>query len=546
MSRQRMWKLSACCVAIAVLCGSGPAWTRDAASEHWAAWDAALGAGDQLPVSPFAFYAYRTMAVPHPEVYLLSDQLFSQIVENLPGGRAFYTHPDPMDVRFFLRVQNGELNGPGFSWRDWLVTPDSVRDQEPTDWNTETIFDQRLPSAAVLLRTASPSLSTIEGALLRYAQRRRLGRDPEGLFVVVSDDGAGYLVDDTLFLKGGLHRWSGVPEAISPVLVFNEKSVYYPLFGRDDRGEDPTLGLLLNRLGPPAVLDLSTGALQRINRLRTAAALHDDKAVRCAATCALGLRDVDNPLVRDQWSAFWSLDDATEIDCMSMFTASVYFQANHLSPLAAVLSTHLDDRDLKTSLPELSTAYLAHCGRSPAFDTTGTAREAFGVLWSYGLLDLTLDDVARTRTGGSSSQAAAMSAILDLAGVPHVGIISPSGRMEGQDLESLLAGDGWYEFTLGSWRKVTGVIQRTESRAVVLWGYRVGARAGFFYRDYVCANTDALQVIDDLAEVERMLPYAAIAIRYGEKMTRFGVLINDLGVGTARVVAPSCGGLVSD
>jgi hypothetical protein len=529
---QRVWLVAAICLMVPALYVGAEA--RDAVEVHWEAWDAALGEDGTEPASPMSFYAYRTIAVPHPEIYLKADQLISDVLENLPGGRVAYTYPDQRDVPFFQRIQKGEVTGPGFSWRQWTIWNDSVKTGTVlSGGDPESILDLRLPSAAVLLRYVHQVYTSPEWALQLYCQKRRLGHPTDGLFVVIDADGSGYLADDTVLIHG-IHTWEGNPCDIRPLLVFNEEAVYYPLFGRDDRSRDVSLSSLLGRLGPAAVLDLPVTALQRISRLRTVAALPDTESTHAAILISSGLRDLKNPLVRERWDRYRESEDTTSCACLPASFLTVLCEANRLSPVAAGLSCTITGDDLGTALLQVSDKYLALCGRRVApVDSSDSSLEAFAVLWSYGLFEIGLDDIVRTRAGGSSSQAYAMSAILDLAAVAYAEVLVPDGRLVDAPMTMLLAGGGRYECALGIWSEVAILIERANSRGIKLLGFRMGKSAARFHSAWVCTDSDALTFSTDLAAINRLFPYTAVMIGYGGYMVAYTTFVS--GLATDRV-----------
>lgn len=489
--------------------GAEAAGARSADDMHWDAWDAALADAPDDPAVRFAFYAYRTLAVAHPEIYLQADQLFSEIVENLPGGWASYVRPDLRDFDFFRRIDRGEIEGRPFSWRDWRVIPDSILDAEgeaKVHW-----LDRRCPSAAILLHAASPRLSTLEAAVLRYTQTRRLGRSEEGLFVVVDGAGRGFLIEDTLVRLGGFHSWDDGLSGIAPVLVFNERSVYYPLFGRDDRDGSPSLRRLLAELGPPATLDLSTTDLRRISRLRSSSALADTESYHLAVRVASGFHGKGNRVVNEKWSAFRGDAPALEEHCVTLALAKVYSRSNRLSLVSAAVAAQALEGELAERLERLETDYLALCGRRVApRDSSDMRREAWGILWSYGLLALGIDDLARTRAGEGHSQAWAMAAILDLVGISYAAISVSGKRANAPDQEWLLADEGRYQYTLGTWNKVRAPGRDVRHHAIIIDGYSFSGRRVHFSSRGCCADVRGLTIAGDLTRLAALFPHRTL------------------------------------
>ncbi|MBI3872266.1 MAG: hypothetical protein HY304_04205 [candidate division Zixibacteria bacterium] len=488
-------------------------------SLHWAAWDSSLAWGDTIPAVRFAYYASRTLVVPQPEVYLCADTLFSTVVENLPGSAAAYGAKNARDLKMFQRLAHREPKKTSFTWRQWTIVPDSVFDSDNSVGSVgQSWRDRRLPSASVLLQTYSPRLSTLEASVLRYLQMRRLGRRAEGMYVVIGGRGEGYLVDDTVCLSAGLKQ---IPQSdlslVAPILVFNEKSVFYPLFGRDDRGGDAALARLVGRLQARAPLNLSPSDSTRITRLRQAADLTDAPSRQLAVLIASGLVDVDNPQIRAAWMGYLGSEDSITVACAAITASDALFWADRLSPLTAELAVTAGTGPLDVALPAVQKEYLSTCGRPAVAADTTAPTEAWGILWSYGLLETAFDDLARTRAGSALSQAAAMSAILHLAGIPHCGLAVHLGGEFMPDQDCLIAGDGEFLYELGVWNRIPDTISTLLRRDMAITGYMFPGRSVRFVPTGVCSEVDNLTVLADLTRIFRWMPHANLAIMLGPK-----------------------------
>src|SRR3990170_3152978 len=100
------------CLPQAVAYGRKQPALPNADSIHWAAWDSVLSIVDDVPAARYSFYAYRTLAVPCPEIYLKSDALFSDMMRSTPGSQAAFYDRDPRNLELYRRLQRGEQKGP--------------------------------------------------------------------------------------------------------------------------------------------------------------------------------------------------------------------------------------------------------------------------------------------------------------------------------------------------------------------------------------------------------------------------------------------------
>lgn len=489
---------------------------QDAVSLHWAAWDSALAAADTEPAQRYAYYAYHTLAVPHPEVYLQTDAVFSSIVEEMPGSRVAFKGANVRDIELFQRLLTGRQEGPSFNWRMWVPTSDSIYDPpEPgLSW-----LDRRVASAAVLLVAPSPKMSTAEAAMMRYTQYRRGGNSDSALFVVIDVNGHGYLAKDGVLIAVNSGRpWDGDAASVVPALVFNERLVVYPLFGRDDRAQSPALAELMGTLAAPARPELSAADSVRTARLITAAALPTRSAMNMARIAALGALSLENDVIRAMWSDMLGQKEMKLLGCEDGMLRLVYYRANLLSPHTAVLASTGPDTPFDSATAAWERLYLDWCGRlvNPK-DTVNHVHEAGGYIWAFELLELTFDDVIRTRAGAGSSQALAMGAALDIRGVTNLRVEIDAGDDTKPDQHWILSDAGRWQFNYGHWQRV-GTLDASVARlTMIINACAAGDTWANLIMPYPYTNADQLTISQELARVVVMMPSVTPRIRTSEK-----------------------------
>lgn len=485
----------------------------DAKAVSERAWEENLNAVGETPAARFGFYAYRSIAVMHPEVYLDADNLVADVLEDMPGTRLAYRSHNARDVELFLRLARRETKGGAFSLGMLTMTPDSIYDahfpRSAMDWMT-----MRAPSVAILLKSDSPRLSTFESALVRFAQLRRAGHIDDDDFIIVDRKGAGYLATDSaVWLAGLTNRAIDEWGDVSPVLVFNRRSVFSTLTGRDDRAVDTSLAILLSRLGSPAKISMNSDDRERMARLKDVSALRDKPSRTLAVLIATGLADRKQSLVDEAWSDSLLGDPEAEA-CRDLLLEESMFWGNRLSPVSAELAAALLELPRAKGLETIQADYLARAGRrvSPS-DSADLRLEAWGCIWSYDLFHTTIDDNIMTRAGSSHSQASAMSAVLDLAGIDHFQLGVQLGDKQIPDQQWLFVDNGRHQFNLGVWTVVPDSLTRGARPAnLLVTGFTirgVPTRAG---HGKFCSRMDGLTVGQYLTTISRQVQLATLAL----------------------------------
>jgi hypothetical protein len=394
----------------------------------------------------------------------------------------------------------------------FAITPDSIYDagspRTAQDW-----FDMRAPSVAILLRAASPRLSTFECALLRHSQLTRTGVFSDDLFVAVDKDGVGYLAtDSSLWIAGLSNRPVKHWGKVRPVLVLGKKSVFSVLSNRDDRATDPHLDRILTRLGKPAKLSFGKDDKRRLSQLQNTTALGDSSSVALAALLAAGMSDHTQQAVETSWADY--LKGASKCpSCASLMLNQAVFWANRLSRRTAELAASIGPNLLIGTLSVAEEKYLDWVGRrvNPR-DSSDMSMEAWGGIWSYDLLTTTIDDNARTKAGSSASQAMAMSAALDLAGIEHYQLGVRLGDLQVPDQQWLFADNGGFQFNFGIWRGISDTLSQGRRQATLLaTGYTVRGVTTRIEHDGFCSPLDPLTILGHLTRISRELPHASLA-----------------------------------
>jgi len=490
----------------------------DADTMHWAAWDSALAVSESTPAQRYAFYAYRTLAVPHPEIYLQADAVFSSIVESMPGSRVAFKGANVRDLELFRRLLNGEQQGPSFDWRMWVPLADSIYDS-PAENSAMSWLDHRVASAAVLLTAPSPRMSTAEAAMMRYTQLRRSGTADSSLFVIVDINGHGYLANDGVLISPQTGRaWGGDASMLVPALVFNERFVVYPLFGRDDRLKSASLAKLMNSLAAKAQPPMSEADSTRAAHLRTAAALPNRHSLELARISALGALGLANQTIRTMWSTMLGQSEPTQLGCEQGMLRLIIYRANLLSRHTATLAAAGPDTPFDSAAAAWERLYLSWGGRlvNPR-DTANQVYEAGGYLWAFELLELSFDDIIRTRSGSGASQSLAMAAALDMRGVPNMRVEIDPGDDAMPNQHWILCENGNWQFNFGHWKRVQPPDDSPNRFPMIINSCGVTDRWSHLIFPYLYSNTDPFTITEELTRLSVIMPRVSLMIRTGEK-----------------------------
>ncbi len=399
---------------------------------HQAGWSRVLALAQDGGFAKYGIYASRTLAVPHPEVYLRADAVFWQMASTVRGFRDAYAIRKAADVYmmwWFRALEGGLPLGDPLHWADIPARAYSVvrsRAAYPDGYPFFGFLDQRLAPLAVSLKTSGDCISGLERAEQEYFRALADGAPRSALFLVLCDDESAYLADgERLVAMASLSSAAEVTG--NPILIFNEDAVWYPLLGRDDTERQPELFELVRRLRRPIILPpLSPDEAGYVPLLRVAGELAGTRQVDMAMLAALRAGGLPGDLYTEIWQRSILAHDLCSHNVLSR-KLGIIRECNHyaatLSPVAAYLAALVGTaRDPQTGLSVLSGEYLKHVG-VVRDDENGWKKpgrlEAWGHLWYCPLMEYTVDDSWRSGGGHCVSQSISLSAALDLAGVDH-------------------------------------------------------------------------------------------------------------------------------
>lgn len=427
---------------------------------HRKAWEALIKQATSDPYAKYAIYASRTLAVSHPEVYLIGDRWFYEGAHFIKGFGECYREPSSLAWRhmeygrkFFRagRDYTGVPNGRPFSFSEVRLDkyrPAPVHRLYPDP--LISLVDHRLLPLAVSLKAEGRVVTPLELAEMYYFAAIEGGVDPDGLFLILCADESAYLWDgNALFSPETNGQVSQV--SAPPVLIFNEKAVWHPTMGRDDRELSAKLDEVVTRLGPVPEPPTLTSAEDLVDGLRSASSLDNEEQRQLAALAAVRAVGWEFHPYFESWTRFVPEKDfQIDISRRLGFIREFNRLANSVSPATAFLAAVASSASsLEIQMRTLSYEYLLHTGIVREAEARGWKKawrlEAWGHVWPCGLMEHTIDDAFRTRTGHCVSQAHMIGAVLEMLEVPHIVVnFDRGGVSEGVNHHFVLSLDGQF------------------------------------------------------------------------------------------------------
>lgn len=407
---------------------------------HRRAWEETVARAETDDMARFAFYATRSLAVRHPEIYLRADRIFYETASRTKGFTELYDYDPPswtwdkfrLDeeernyVELFDRAaaEGSPLDLASLDLGRYQVTP--RRELFPEGAPHYRLVDERLGVLPATLKRQGGVVTTLEMAALRYFSLLASGSiRPESSFLVYCEDESAYLWTQG---EGWLDPATG-GEAASPeatvVLAFNEDYAWYPLMGRDDTPRSGALRALVESLESLPAQGGSSGAgwlseeerglvtaLREVTALgpgESAYALWAASKARYRAFAYESYREALADLPCLDYPDFAS-PGTPAFTKLHIAGHALQVLSSRLSPLAAwIAAQEFDDPLLKARAVTGLYYDLARAGPRT------TAR----TVWRPEFLWFDIEDGVLCRGGTCAIQAGIVGALLDLAGIEN-------------------------------------------------------------------------------------------------------------------------------
>ena len=432
---------------------------------HKEAWLRLAEHAREDPYAKYALYASRTLAVRHPDAYLVGDNAFYEGARSINGFRESYDEPTALGWchmhsghEFFQKGEDyrGISDGQPLLFRDLQL--DKYRLTQARRIYPEPylpLIDHRLGPLAVTLKTEGKVVTPLELAEMAYFQAKEMDADTDHLFLIQCDNEEAYLANgsDLLSVRSG----SSVSSLIgNPILIFNESAVWYPMMERDDRAENGFLRDVVSRLVKhESVLAGDAWEISLLDVLKDATTLENNDEFRMAALASVRAGGWRFHPYASLWKGFVPEEDL-DIDISRRLGLIREFDrlANSVSPATAHLVGVMGDGTIVERLRRLSREYLLNTGVVREAEAHGWKKawrlESWGHLWPCGLMEHTIDDAFRSRTGHCVSQAHMIAGVLEMSDIPHVVVnFDRGGVTGGVNHHFVLSQDGSFLFDDG-------------------------------------------------------------------------------------------------
>jgi len=356
----------------------------------------------------YGIYAARILAVKHPEVYLKADDLFLETIQTNAGSKKAYEIDDVHSSYFVPWLSpEEERTGPPFSFDYVDFTKYQIikaTELYPENYPVLPYLDRRLLSVTSTLKSVDHRLTQLEKVEQYYFALKEKGATPDQLYLVYCDNENAYLYDQGKLIGakdlGKVDQIEG-----NPILVFNEKCVWYPLMGRDDTPKDATLKQIVDKYATNVVIPkLSDFETQMVNRLVEATSVEGLQECVAIGVAAKSVRQL-----RQKFTSVSS-------NGLDLLIGQIVKCADYLSPIVAYLAAIGEEYEGEAKIEAICAEYVKHAA-TPGLWKVPRAKRAIGQLWMLGLTKFTIDDAYYTHAGHCSAQAAHSQAWLDISGV---------------------------------------------------------------------------------------------------------------------------------
>jgi hypothetical protein len=373
---------------------------EESSSLHTSAWEMVIQKAHEDLSYVYSFYATRTLAVKHPEIYLQADGLFVEIITTNTGFKRAFEIKDVHDETLYTR----SYGSPPFSFDDVdfsTYTTLGFREYYPQGYPVFSFLDRRILPIASTLKSKDNRLTQLEKGVQAYFAER----GEKEMYLLYCDNENTYLYSDDDII------WADTLEPVeeidgNPILIFNEEYVWYPLMERDDTDKDALLKTLVTACATDVTVPhLEEGELAFLDELKRVTELQSHLEEDMALLSAL------RPV--------WNLEKYSKTDLYERVGESgidfigerrfLLKQGNYLSPITAYLAAISEACEGENKMIEVSREYLKHAST----DTLQFA--AHGHTWYCDLVEQTIEESYTTKAGHCIVQAANISAALDLA-----------------------------------------------------------------------------------------------------------------------------------
>jgi len=387
-------------------------------SVHENAWMKVVDNAGEDKFYKYGIYASRTLALSHPEVLLKADSLFIDHITTNRGYKKIYAEKD-VHSRAFLTDILFRKNPP-FTFDDVDFKAFNIVNFEelyPENYPILPYIDRRMLPVASTLKTRESKLTELEKAALVYQSERVNLGDHNELLLIYCDNEKAYIYKNGKIIDARTIQEVDKIEG-SPVLIFNEDDVWYPLMQRDDTNRNEYLKSAVETYATDVnVLDLSAFEKELIDKLKQVTSINNDRQRKMAIISSN--RSTGRQTCSTPFSEYFPLHALWEEALPARkvrawqyygYIEQILIRADLLSPISAFIASLSLNANGYDKLVVIDKEWLSRVA-------VPNYTYVWGHLWDECLVEYSVDESFRTSAGHCMVQGMLMSAILDLAGI---------------------------------------------------------------------------------------------------------------------------------
>lgn len=384
-------------------------------STHMRMWEERAESAVTNSSDRYAFYASRSIFVMHPEIYLRADKRFYEHISSIPGYKNAFLENDRESNEYLPHSQyfrSAPFDFELFPW-DETDTIMSFRSLYPERYPFLPYIDVRMMPLATTLKTTNKRVTELEMASMRFIIEAEKEGSSDEVFVIYSETGMAWVAcKDRIICAATGKEVNDIQGKI--VLMFNDKTAWYPLMGRKGICTASYLYKLVekfqDKIGIPALTPEEESLLEKI---KNATLLNGEKQEVAAVIAAV--RSTGRYTKWFKFHALWDIAMPAGKERAWQyygFIEQIVMRANSLSPIAAYIAACSLNAKGYDKLLTIDREWVN-------LSAMPNHNYVWGHLWDECLVEYTIDESFRTNAGHCMVQACIISSILDMAGIDN-------------------------------------------------------------------------------------------------------------------------------
>ncbi len=398
---------------------------------HKDAWSKFVSQAESDIYLKYAIYAYRTLAVKHPEIYLQGANVLTEVLTTATGFKKAYETKDVHNKYLSHESSNLWTQGAPFSFDDVDFTKYklvSCQELYPANYPFLPFLDRRLDLLTTTLKTFDDKITQLEKAEQLYFAEKKKGY--KELYLIYCDNENAYLYRDASLISAVEQKEAEQPEG-NPILIFNEENVWYPLMERDDTDRSKVLSELVatysTNVKEPELSDFEKGLIPKLKEVT------EFTDVRNLTFLKLACINASQRMAQDLPQGIKREFEESRLVYFLWCDRALNEKMNLFSPISAYLAAIAKEKEGKTGIEAMCDEYGKHTQTPGVKFYHGNSH---GHIWRCAMVEYGIEHTYRTRAGHCVVQAAAIGAALELAGIDRYrlqGFATSDGKVAGHD-----------------------------------------------------------------------------------------------------------------